>query len=265
MLATNDASRAQAPAWAGWLHRTITWLTEDFGGGPRVVKMAWAINFHKVVTGLLIFAMMVHFDNFSVGAWVYLALHGVYGWCWIIKDSTCRDANFERRITFGGIASLYLGLIAWYWVLPWLFLSRRIEPSPELLAGVIVAHTLGIALMVAADLQKNLTLRLRKGLITTGVFAYTRNPNYLGEVMIYGSYAVLASHWLGWAVVLWCWLGVFLPRMLLKDASIARHPGWSEYHARSGLLLPGWRLLVAPFAKPFDAPSAAPHARESSS
>lgn len=248
MPLAHEATRARAPAWAQWLHRTITWLTEDLGGGPRLVKMAWAINFHKVVTGALIFAMMVHFGNFSVGALVYLALHGIYGWCWLIKDATCRDANFERRITFGGVASLYAGLIAWYWVLPYLFISRHVEPAPAKLAAVIAVHTFGIALMVAADLQKNLTLRSRKGLITTGVFAYTRNPNYLGEVLIYGSYAALASHWLGWVVVGWCWLGVFLPRMLLKDASISRYPGWDAYKARSGLLIPGWRLLVAPLA-----------------
>jgi protein-S-isoprenylcysteine O-methyltransferase Ste14 len=60
--------------------------------------------------------------------------------------------------------------------------------------------------------------------------------------MIYGSYALLVSHWAGWVLVLWCWLGVFLPRMLLKDASISRHSGWLEYKKRSGLLVP-WRVF----------------------
>lgn len=236
-----------APVWARGLHRLITHLTEDFGGGPRRIKMAWAINAHKVITAGLIFAMMCAYGNFSATAWVYLALHGCYGYCWLIKDATCRDANFERRITYGGIVSLYAGLIAWYWLLPWLLISRHIEWPAPMLAACIAIHTCGIALMTAADLQKNLTLRFQRGLITTGVFSFTRNPNYLGEVLIYGVYATLAAHWAGWMVVLWCWLGVFLPRMLLKDASISRHPGWDEYRAKSGLLLPSWRIVRGAF------------------
>jgi len=236
-----------APAWVREAQRWTTYFTEDFGGGPRPLKMAWAVNTHKVITAFIILAMMVHFDNFSVGAWVYLALHGSYGYCWLIKDATCRDANFDRRITLGGTLVLYVGLIAWYWLLPYLFLSRHIEPSYPLLAACIAVHTVGVVLMVAADLQKNFILKMRKGLIDSGVFAYTRNPNYLGEILIYGTYAVLAAHWAGWVVVLYCWLGLFLPRMLAKDASISRHPGWAEYKARSCLLLPSWRILLAPF------------------
>ncbi|MES2127934.1 MAG: DUF1295 domain-containing protein [Pseudomonadota bacterium] len=232
-----------APAWAHWLHRGLSYMTEDLGGGPRPLKMAWAINFHKVFTAFLILGMMAYHNNFSTAAWIYLALHGIYGYCWLIKDGACRDANFERRITLGGVAALYLGLVAWYWVLPWLFLSRHLAPAPAVLALCIAAHTVGVVLMVAADLQKNLQLRMRPGLIDDGVFRYTRNPNYLGEILIYGSYALLASHWLGWLVVLWCWLGVFLPRMLLKDASISRHPGWAQYRARSGMLLP-WPMFT---------------------
>lgn len=236
-----------AATWIRQAQRITTYMTEDLGGGPRPLKMAWAVNTHKVITGFIILAMMYHFDNFSVSAWIYLALHGTYGYCWLIKDATCRDANFDRRITLGGTAVLYLGLIAWYWVLPYLFISRHIEPSLPLLAACVAVHTFGVVLMVAADLQKNFILKMRKGLISTGVFAYTRNPNYLGEILIYGTYAVLAAHWLGWAVVLWCWLGLFLPRMLAKDVSLSRHPGWAQYKARSGLLVPSWHLLLAPF------------------
>ncbi len=97
--------------------------------------------------------------------------------------------------------------------------------------------------MIGADLQKTFTLRLRPGLISNGMFAYTRNPNFLGEIMIYGTYAILAASIFGWIFVLLQWTLLFLPRMLVKDASISRHPGWAEYKARSGLLIP-WRILT---------------------
>ena len=231
-----------APAWATRLFRLQSYLTEDFGGGPRQLKMAWVINFHKFITLFLILGMMFYFDNFSTTAWVYLALHGTYGYCWLIKDFAFRDSNFEARVTYPGAVMTYIGLVAWYWLLPYFVISGHIEHGNLMLWFCVTLHTLGIALMLAADLQKNITLRFRRGLITNGVFAYTRNPNYLGEIMIYASYALMAQHWLGWAVVLYSWIGFFLVRMLIKDASISRHPGWAEYKARSGLLIP-WDII----------------------
>ena len=231
-----------APQWAIAMDRWLRYLTEDLGGGPRKIRIAQMINFHKVITLFLIYGMMVYFDNYSTAAWIYLALHGTYGYCWLIKDFSFRDIYFDKRVTFGGVLTTYIGLVGWYWLLPFLFISENVQPSNGMLWFCISLHTLGCVLMVAADLQKNIVLRLRKGLITDGVFTYSRNPNYLGEIMIYGSYALLVSHWAGWLVVFWCWLGVFLPRMLLKDASISRHSGWLEYKKHSGLVVP-WRVL----------------------
>ena len=55
----------------------------------------------------------------------------------------------------------------------------------------IVFYVLGMFFHFVADAQKFFTLKYRKPrkLITEGLFRYTRNPNYLGEVMIYVGYA----------------------------------------------------------------------------
>ena len=239
---TTIEQRSPAPRWAQTAFRVINSIVEDFGGGARPIKLATAINFHKLFTFFIILGMMEHTQNYSVGAWVYLSLHGVYGWCWLVKDAVARDSSVDKPITFGGIACLYVFYAAWIWALPWLFLSRHVEPSNGTLAFCICLHTLGVVIMTAADLQKTFTLRLKKGLIANGMFAYTRNPNFLGEIMIYATYAILAASVFGWIFVLLQWLVLFLPRMLVKDASLSRHPGWAEYKARSGLLIP-WRIL----------------------
>ena len=49
---------------------------------------------------------------------------------------------------------------------------------------------------------------------------------------------ILASHWIAWAILAYACVCVFFPRMLVKDASISRYPGFEEYRARSGLLIP---------------------------
>ena len=48
--------------------------------------------------------------------------------------------------------------------------------------------------MIASDCQKNITLKLRQGLITDAMFKYVRHPNYLGEMMIYTSFALIVQH-----------------------------------------------------------------------
>ena len=209
-----------------------------FRSGPRVVSIQWAVNFHKIFTAFLIYAMMVYYGNFSTVAWVYLGLHGIYGYTWLIKDLAYPNPAFHKRLTLLGVFLLYAGLIAWYWLMPWLLIARHIEPAGFVVFLAVALHTLGVTFMATADVQKNLLVRYRPGLITDGVCAYTRNPNYLGEIMIYSAYALLASHWIAWAILAYACVCVFFPRMLVKDASISRYPGFEEYRARSGLLIP---------------------------
>ena len=126
-----------------------------------------------------------------------------------------------------------------------MFISRHLDPSGPLLFTAIAIHTWGITWMIAADCQKHFSLKYNRGLITEGVFAYTRNPNFLGEIMIYFAYALLAQHWIGYAVLTYAIL-IFYSRMLVKDASISRYPEWEEYAARSSRLIP-WGLFTAGF------------------
>jgi len=105
-------------------------------------------------------------------------------------------------------------------------------------------HSWGITWMIAADCQKYFQLKYHKGLMTNGMFRYTRNPNFFGEVLIYASYALLANHWLTWVVFAYAVL-YFYTRMLVKDGSISRYPEWEAYQAGSSRLIP-WRVFLAP-------------------
>jgi protein-S-isoprenylcysteine O-methyltransferase Ste14 len=89
-----------------------------------------------------------------------------------------------------------------------------------------------------SDAQKYYTLQLKPGLIQAGLFSRTRNPNYLGEILIYLAYAMMSLHWLPY-LVLSAWVfGFFLRNMLAKDKSLSRYPQHSEYRKKTGLLLP---------------------------
>ena len=233
------------PFWARKTYDVVGFMTEDFGGGPKRLKMAWVINFHKIFTLFIIAGMMVYLDNFSTQAWVYLGLHGIYGYCWLVKDFGFRDSGFEARVTWGGALMTYLLLVGWYWLFPYFFLTQEQPPSNALLFAAIALHTWGITWMIASDCQKFFQLKYNRGLMTNGMFRYTRNPNFFGEILIYLSYALLADHWSTWLVL--CYAVIyFYTRMLVKDGSISRYPEWKEYEALSSRLFP-WRLITAAF------------------
>ena len=92
--------------------------------------------------------------------------------------------------------------------------------------------------MIAADAQKYFTLRYQPGLITDGMHCYIRHPNYLGEMLIYASFALMVWHWLPVLVLSWVWCGLFAVNMILKEASLSRYPEWKEYKKNSKWLLP---------------------------
>lgn len=67
---------------------------------------------------------------------------------------------------------------------------------------------------------------------------YTRNPNYLGEIMIYGAFVLLVNDFISYCCVCYVWFTLFLFRMYLKDQSLKRKEGWAEYSKRSWMLIP---------------------------
>ena len=180
---------------------------------------------------------MFLYKNFSLAPWVYLSLHGTYGFLWLLKDRIYPDRQWEQEIPLwlSPIAFLILGL---YWVAPFLLIANGVEVAPSLVALAITINIVGVFLHYSSDAQKYFTLKYRPGLITEGFFARCRNTNYLGEIFIYTSFALLAQHWLPFAILSFFAVIVFVPNMRKKDNSLSRYPDFEEYKANSGLLLP---------------------------
>ena len=238
----------QAPGLVSTVNQWTTYLSQDFLGGPRILKFAWVINFQKFGTFFFVLGLMYSYNNFQTAAWVYLALHGTYGFCWLMKHWASPDPRWETRITLGGGMMSFMLVLGPYWSFPFLLISGILGPDyhpsgPILLCLAICLHTLGLVIMFAADTQKYYTLKYRKGLITEGMFRFVRHPNYLGEMMLYSAYAVVVGHWIPWMVLGWVWTAVFLVNMLMKEASMSRYPGWETYRKKTGMLLP-WKWFL---------------------
>lgn len=211
------------------------------------MKQKHFIDSHKGVTGLAILGMMAYYDQWqNTTAWVYLAMHGGYGLFWVLKSRRFGDKSWEQP------TGLPYGLTIWasltlYWIAPWLICAHNIQAPGWWIGLAVFVNALGVFYHFAADMEKHVSLALRKGLVTTGLWAKCRNPNYFGELLIYGGFAMLAAREIeGWApygwipaVILFCWVaGYWYPNMRRKDKSLARYPEFAEYKKRSKLFIP---------------------------
>jgi len=201
------------------------------------MQLRHVINLHKGLTALVVGGLMLAYGNGSVGAWVYLALHGTYGMLWLLKERIFPDRQWQQAIGWPQAIVMFV-LLGLYWLAPYLLIASAAVPPLPLLAGAIAINLLGVFLHFASDAQKHFVLQVRPGLIEDGFFARCRNTNYLGEVLIYLSFAMLAMHWLPYAVLAAFGLAVFLPNMRKKDQSLSRYPGFDAYRDRSGLMWP---------------------------
>ena len=202
-----------------------------------MVTVNWVINAHKMLVAPIVLAMMWWYHDWSSAAFLYLGLHGTYTLLWLIKQSVFPDKRFEQPLPIWiGFFTPFLPLMA-YLVGPYLLISRHTVVPPWIFAVATAMCMLGVFLHYVGDAQKYFVLRMRKGLIEDGLFSRTRNPNYLGEVLIYGGFVLASWHWEA-LLVLAGWFVYFVRNMKRKDKSMSRHPEFAAYAQRTGLLLP---------------------------
>lgn len=222
---------------AGGIVTLFDFVQHRMPPGPPFLPMNWIINTQKSGCWIFLLCLMYYYDNWSTGAWIYLFLHGSYGITWFIKDLVFPDASFQQKTSFSS-AILLIFLLAMY-LLPGYQMMSGIaenEPSLDRIIASSLAYIIGQVLMTGSDCQKYYTLKYKKGLICTGFFGKTRNPNYLGEMLIYGSFAMIGARWEFWYVLVFVWSALFLPRMIVKDISLRKKEGWNTYD--SYLLFP---------------------------
>jgi steroid 5-alpha reductase family enzyme len=205
------------------------------------MKQKHFIDSHKAATGPFILLLMgVHAVWDDPRLWLYFGMHGGYGLLWLLKSLSFPDKQWEQPTTLGFGAVIW-GALSLYWLSPWLIVTGRAPTAPAWLMGVcVLIFTTGVFLHFASDMQKHMALRLRPGeLLTEGLWSRLRNPNYLGELLIYGGFSGLTCHWLPLTVLAFFVVGAWVPNMIKKDRSLARYPAFAEWKARSWLFLPG--------------------------
>jgi protein-S-isoprenylcysteine O-methyltransferase Ste14 len=182
--------------------------------------------------------LMWYFDTWTKGTYLYLALHGSYGFFWVMKDYTFPDPGFARKVTLVSWLMPWPVALIPYMFIPYWMVTEDPHVSDERMLLAIFLYVNGIVLMMLTDAAKYYVLRERKGLITHKMHGWSRNMNYVGEIMLYASFGVLCQKWEVWAIFAYVWCLIFPLRMSCKDYSLSKKEGWDRYSKDTWLFVP---------------------------
>jgi protein-S-isoprenylcysteine O-methyltransferase Ste14 len=121
----------------------------------------------------------------------------------------------------------------------YLWLARP-TPWSILCGSALAAIGLGVRAVASGYVRKN------ENLATTGPYAYTRNPLYLGSIILALGFALAARSWIVLISLLVMFVAIYLPVIRGEEAFLReRFPEFAEYKRRVPRLLPRMGALFS--------------------
>lgn len=199
-----------------------------------------AINTAKVITIVCLVAFAVVFGIQDFRQVIYLCLHISYCLWWLLEQwfYPQRQQIFNEPI---GVSRFILVLffVGFLYALPgYLAFTNPVPLSMTATAIALPLYTFGTLINATADVQKLTAKQYGAGLVRDGIWRFSRNINYFGDLLRYLSFSVVAgSPWAYFvpAIVLF----TYLQRIFQKDQSMsAKYPDYAEYQQSSVRLIP---------------------------
>tara|TARA_B100001175_G_scaffold305614_1_gene302855 strand:- start:271 stop:846 length:576 start_codon:yes stop_codon:yes gene_type:complete len=188
---------------------------------------------------------MYYFDSWNnIVAWIYLALHGTYGYLWILKSKIFPDRQWESKTTIRYGLFIWLGL-SLYWISPYIIISGNsilpfsIPMYPIYIFFCLTIYIFGVFLHFTSDIQKYIQLKYNpSNLIDNGMFKLLRNTNYLGELLIYLGFSLLALDWTPIIALMIFIIFIWIPNMYKKDTSLSKYSEFKKYKSKTKRFIP---------------------------
>ena len=124
--------------------------------------------------------------------------------------------------------------LSFVFAMVYIWLAR---PSREslLLGAAICVPGLALRALASGHVQKNTCLTI------TGPYAFTRNPLYLGSLVLAAGFAVAARSWWVAVAIVALFTAVYLPVVLAAERFLReRFPEFAEYERRVPRFVPRW-------------------------
>ncbi|MDJ0635251.1 MAG: DUF1295 domain-containing protein [Xenococcaceae cyanobacterium MO_188.B29] len=214
--------------------------TATKSSGFQVTQLT-AINVAKIVTIICLITLALIYGVNEERQVIYLCLHISYCIWWLLEQwlfSQRRQQLFTDKVgilTFI-IVLLFVGV---FYSLPGYLAFTNPNPISYLTVAITLPlYIFGSLINTGADVQKMVAKSKESGLVKDGIWRSVRHVNYLGDLMRYTSFSIIAGSW--WAFLL---PGVitllYLQRINQKEeAMAAKYPDFAAYQQNSSRLLP---------------------------
>ena len=107
------------------LGKFLDFAVYELPPGKPMIPMRVYVNLHKGGMFFLILSFMIYFDNWTLSAYMYLLMHGSYGFFWLLKDFTFPDSNFGRLCTISSFLMPFPVALIPYSMFPYWMISER--------------------------------------------------------------------------------------------------------------------------------------------
>src|SRR5580698_6469162 len=151
--------------------------------------------------------------------------------CWWPTRRRLRMAEWSRAAKRIRVPLGFAFAVLYFWLArpTWKFLA---------LGAVLIAPGLLIRALASGHVRKN------EELATSGPYAYTRNPLYLGSLLIGVGFAVAARSWWVGVVLVLMFFAIYLPVIRAEEKFLReRFPEFEEYARRVPRVIP--RILAS--------------------
>ncbi len=209
--------------------------------GRSQVTQLTAINAAKILTIPLLLAFAWVFGIRDLRQALYLCLHISYCVWWLVEQwfyPQRRQQLFNEPIGVGGFISTLL-IVGVFYTLPGYL--AFINPEPLSLTVLVVALPLfifGSLINACADTQKLTAKQYGAGLVKDGLWRFSRNINYFGDLLRYLSFSIVAGSI--WAYLVPTLIAlIYLQRIFQKEkVMLQKYQDYAEYQKSSTRLIP---------------------------
>ena len=208
---------------------------------PIVILVAFFTVSEVSLSGILIGVAVTYWGIRLTANWAY-TFRGLNCQDWRYTMLKERTGKFYPVVNFLGI-HLFPTLVVYLCVLPVVeVLTGAPQANVWSFAGFAIS-VCAVTLQLTADIQMHKYRKNRTGnFIRTGLWKYSRHPNYLGEILMWWGVAVSAVFTVGgWYLIAGAlvntlmFLFVSIP---MADKRQAKKDGFEEYKRQTRMLLP---------------------------
>lgn len=200
-----------------------------------------AINVAKFITilCLIIFALIYGVHDYRQV--LYLCLHISYCLWWLLEQwlfPQRRQQLFTEQVSISAFIGILL-FVGVFYSLPGYLAFTNTNPIDYLTVAIALPlYIFGSLINTGADVQKMVAKSMGGSLVDDGIWRSVRHINYLGDLMRYTSFSLIAGSL--WAFLLPGAIALlYFQRINQKERNMAaKYPEFAAYQQNSSRLLP---------------------------